>query len=312
MIPDFRSTLEHNWPYMLIAFALAVALWLSVSAEGATQQEIPVRLIVQNLDPRYVMTSRPPDRVNVVFRGAGRDLFQLAVFSQPRLVYTVENVRSRVQEVELTPDMVAVPQALDVTPLDVRSGRLVLRFEPALERRVRVVPRVETLPAPGYTIAGPIEVNPSRITIRGAEGAVRSIDTLWTVPLRLEGIEATTVREIEIERPDVESPLDLSVESVRVEVPIESSAEVVLEEVPVRVIGAGERLVAVRPSAVEVTLRGPLSRVARLTAESVDARVRLNGGPTSEGWRAVEVVVPDPFVEATVTDSVRVLPQGVR
>jgi hypothetical protein len=81
MRPDFRATWEQNWPYMLIAFALSLALWLSVSAEGATQQEIPVKLIVQNLDPRYVMTSRPPDRVTVSFRGSGRDLLQLAVLS---------------------------------------------------------------------------------------------------------------------------------------------------------------------------------------------------------------------------------------
>lgn len=310
MNPDVRATWEKNWPYMLIAFALAVVLWLSVSAEGATQQEIPVRLIVQNLDTRYVMTSRPPDRVNVLFRGPGRDLFQFAVFAQPRLLYRVEAVRSRVQEVELTADMVALPEGAKVTPTDVRNGRLVLRFEPALERSVRVVPRVEVIPAPGFALSGPIAVHPARVEIRGAESAVHAIDTLWTVPLRLEGLADTAVREIEIERPDVESPLELATERVRVEVAVEPAIEVVFEDVPVRLVGAAVEGLAAAPARVSVHVRGPQSRVARIGADQVDARVRLNDGEARAGWHVVEVIVPDRFVEAAASDSVRVFVRG--
>lgn len=306
MRPDFRATWEQNWPYVLIALALSVALWLSVSAEGATQQEIPVKLIVQNLDPRYVMTSRPPDRVTVSFRGSGRDLLQLAVFSQPRLVYTVDDVRSRVMEVDLEPSMVTLPEGVRANAVDVRNGRIVLRFEPGLERRVRVVPRVEVEPAPGYAVAGPITVNPSRITIRGAESAVRSIDTLWTVPARFEALQETTVGDVEVERPDVESPLDLSVESVRVEVPVEPAAERVVEGVPVRVLGS-ERRLTLRPSTVTVTLRGPESRVSALESRQIEARIQASDVEAGDRWFPVEVVVPDPLVEAVSSDSVQVL-----
>lgn len=310
MIPDVRATWEQNWPYMLIAFALALALWLGVSAEGPTQQEIRVPLTVHNLDPRYVMTSRPPDRVEVIFRGPARDLVQLALgWEKPRLVYTVDAVRSRVQDVLLTPEMVAVPEGVEAQPVDVRNGQVVLRFEPALERRVRVTPRVEATAAPGFDLAGPITVEPERVVIRGAESAVRATDSLWTVPLRLEALQESVVREVEIERPDVESPLDLSVETVRIEVPVETVAEVILEDVPVRLVGVGERALAARPSAVDVTLRGPVSRVARLTAQEVDAFVRVDGDGPAEGWRTVEVAVSDPYVRAAVRDSVRVVPR---
>ena len=309
MRPDFRATWEQNWPYMLIAFALSLALWLSVSAEGATQQEIPVKLIVQNLDPRYVMTSRPPDRVTVSFRGSGRDLLQLAVFSQPRLVHTVDDVRSRVMEVDLEPSMVTVPEGVRANAVDVRNGRIVLRFEPALERRVRVVPRVEVEPAPGFAVSGSITANPSRITIRGAESAVRSIDTLWTVPARFEALQETTARDVQIERPDVESPLDLSVESVRVEVPLEPAAERIIEGVPVRVPGS-ERRVTLRPSSVTVTVRGPESRVSALEARQIEARVQASEVETGDRWHRVEIVVPDPFIDAATADSVQVLGTG--
>lgn len=309
MLPDVRATWEQNWPYMLIAFALALALWLSVSAEGTTQQEIPVKLIVQNLDPRYVMTSRPPDRVTVSFRGPGRDLLQLAVFSQPRLVHTVDQVRSRVMEVDLEPSMVTIPEGVRANAVDVRNGRIVLRFEPALERRVRVVPRIEAETAPGYAVAGPITANPSRITIRGAESAVRAIDTLWTVPTRFEALEETTIRDVEIERPDVESPLDLSVERVRIEVPIEPAAERVVEGIPMRVVD-GDRRWSLRPSSVTVTLRGPRTRVSALEARQIDARIRASEIDDGDLWLPVEVIVPDPFVHATTQDSVRVLGGG--
>lgn len=307
---DFRSTWEQNWPYMLIAFALAVVFWLTTSAEAPTQQEVPTRLIVQNLDARYVLTSRLPEEVDVKFRGPGRDLLQL-LFTRPRLVHTVERVRSRVQEVELDRSMVTVPEGVDATPLDVLRGPLVLKFEPALARTVRVAPRVEAiLPAEGYAVAGPPRVDPPRVKIRGARSSVRSIDTLWTVPVRWERLRDTAVRVVELDLPDVEGPLELDTAVVRVEVPVEPAAEVVLEEIPVRLIGAAANGLAARPGSVRVRLRGPESALSRITSKDVDARVRVEGGePRGGGW-PVEVRVANPYIEAVTSDSVRVIPRG--
>jgi hypothetical protein len=138
---------------------------------------------------------------------------------------------------------------------------------------------------------------------------VRSIDTLWTVPARFEALQETTARDVQIERPDVESPLDLSVESVRVEVPLEPAAERIIEGVPVRVPGS-ERRVTLRPSSVTVTVRGPESRVSALEARQIEARVQASEVETGDRWHRVEIVVPDPFIDAATADSVQVLGTG--
>ncbi len=301
---------------MLIAFGLAVALWFGVSAEATTQQTVSTRLVVHNLDARYVLTSPVPDDVDVVFQGPGRELLRLG-FSKPRLVYTIESVRSREQDVELRPDMVTVAEGVNARPVQVPKAVLRLRFEPALERRVRVAPRVEVAPAEGFALAGPLKVTPARVMVRGGESAVRAIDTVWTVPFRLENVEGPTTREVELLRPDVEGPLDfldpsgnLPIASVRVEVVAEPAAERELADVPVRLLGSGSQLWGTEPSAVRVTIRGPQSAVFRVVAQDVEARVHVNGGEQPGEWRAVEVHVPNPYVHASAADSVRLVTRG--
>jgi YbbR domain-containing protein len=305
---DVRRSVRENWPYMLIAFALAVALWLGVSAEAATQQDVPVRLIVQNLDPRYVLTSRPPTQVAVTFHGPARDLLQLTVFSRPRpVVVTVDRVRSLVQVVELRPEMVGVPEGVKATPIAVDPPTLRLRFEPAAQRQVPIVPRVDARPAEGFALAGPVEVTPTQATVTGAQSAVRALDTLWTVPLRLENLSAPVDRELEVERPDVESPLELWPETVRVRIPVEPAEQRVVEGVRVEIADGEGNLFVALPAEVRVQVRGAQSRVAGVRPEDLEARVRLRRQAPTEGWYAVEARTRDPYLEAAALDSVRVV-----
>lgn len=304
---DLRLAWQRNWPYMLIAFALSVALWFSMIVEAPTQQAVPADLVVVNKDERYVLVSTPPERADITVRGRGRDLLRLW-FNRPRLVYTVDVVRSRVDDVELRPEMVALAEGVDAQVVDVKPARLELRFEPLRERSVAVGARVEAVPAEGYALAGPVKIAPARILVRGPESGVAKVDSLFTMPLRLEGIDATVVRDVQVELPDdVGGSLELAAATVRVEVPVEPAVTRVLRNLPVRLVGPGAALLRPSPSRVSVTLWGPESAVSRVTPGDLEARVRVRGREQAGAWLAVEVRAGNPYVEAAVTDSVRVL-----
>ncbi|HEX6069011.1 MAG TPA: hypothetical protein VFZ18_04290, partial [Longimicrobiaceae bacterium] len=71
--------LTENWQLKLLALALAVLLWVVVSAEQVTSQWIPVPLQINETDPDFELVSTDiPTEVDVRFTGSGRDLVDVA------------------------------------------------------------------------------------------------------------------------------------------------------------------------------------------------------------------------------------------
>jgi hypothetical protein len=119
-----------HWRLKLAALALAVLLWVVFSAEQVTTQWIPVRVepVVRNAG--YVLTGRPdPAVVRVRFRGAGRELWEVAL-RPPTLVLQVRDVGAA-RSFVLEPAMVDVPERFRVVATDVRPAVVRLDLRPA-------------------------------------------------------------------------------------------------------------------------------------------------------------------------------------
>lgn len=146
MPPTLRS-LTRNWKLKLAALALAVLLWVVVSAEQVTTQwlTVPVRLAVR--DSAYVVAAGPaPREVEVRFSGPGRELWELAL-EQPVLVLSVGEVQREIESYLLEPGMVRLPAGISaVTALDVRPVAARVRYR-------RVV--VDTLGSAAFDSARP-------------------------------------------------------------------------------------------------------------------------------------------------------------
>lgn len=107
----------------LAALALAVLLWVVVSAEEVTTQwiTVPVRLVAH--DSSYRVVAGPsPREVEVRFSGPGRELWELAL-ERPVLVLPLGEAERESQSYVLGPGMVRVPAGIRaVTVLDVRPA----------------------------------------------------------------------------------------------------------------------------------------------------------------------------------------------
>lgn len=299
-MPGFLRALARNWKLKLLAFALAVLLWVVVSAEQVTSNWIPVPLQVRVDDPQFqLVPSSVPSEVEVRFSGPGRELWDLVV-RRPPLVLSVTEVDSTATTFGLEPTMVQVPSQMAVRPMDVRPGAVTLDFFRIDSRLVPVRVRILRGPGDGWTLLDTLDVRPNRIRVSGLERSLRGIEFISTRPISIEAADSAFSRVVELDTAGMEG-LRLSAARVRIAGQVDRIRDVNFLQVPV---SAGDG-VSIRPQEVSVRVRGPESRLQGLTPasfrvamaiDSIPTRVPPDGVPIPlrvegmPGWAQVEVV----------------------
>lgn len=147
-MPSTLAPLTQNWMLKLAALALAILLWVVVSAEQVTSQWVTIPVRVADRDRAYTIAAGPaPHEVEVRFTGPGRELWELA-WEHPVLVISVGEVAGESQSFALEPAMVRLPPGLTaVAAVEVRPNAARVRF-----RRVApqpVAPVAADTPGPG-------------------------------------------------------------------------------------------------------------------------------------------------------------------
>ena len=258
-MPSPLRFLTGNWQLKLLALALAVLLWVVVSAEQVTSEWIPVPLQIVENDPNFELVSGEiTEEVNVRFTGSGRDLMELAI-RKPPLVLAVDRVQSSSQEFRLEPNMVQVPSQLAVNAQEVRAPLIRLSFRQLASRTMRIVPTVAEAVATGWTLVDTLEVEPDQVEIRGPADLVDAVQRLRTVPFSLPATDSVFTTEVPIDTSNL-AGLELSSTVVRVKGRVDRVVQRRLVDVDVSV-GEG---VTVRPSVVDGLLSGPRSVVERI------------------------------------------------
>ncbi|HYH81773.1 MAG TPA: hypothetical protein VEX86_18345, partial [Longimicrobium sp.] len=172
--------LTYQWRLKLTSLALAILLWVVVTAEQVTTQWIPVRVDAVVRDPGYVLAGgADPASVRVRFRGAGRELWELAL-GRPTLVLAVRNV-GNARTFSLDPGMVRLPEGLrGVDATDVRPAVVRLDLQRQVTRSVPVHARIGTLSARRFVLQDSPRVTPATVEITGPEAALSRVEAVST------------------------------------------------------------------------------------------------------------------------------------
>ncbi|MDB4951161.1 MAG: YbbR domain pair protein [Gemmatimonadetes bacterium] len=280
-----------NWGLKLAALALAVLLWVVVSAEQVTSQwlEVPVAVVLR--DARLRLDGAPvPARVSVRFTGSGRDLWELS-FRRPVLSLPVREV-SEAGVYGLDPGMVGVPGRLAVTAQDVRPGWVRLSLRRLAVREVPV--RVRWAGGAGEGV----RVSPARVVVMGDADRVARLDSLVTRPVSVASSEGEVDRDVELDLARIPG-IHPDVSRVRVTGRVVHVAERVLPAVSVdapadaiptpstvsaRLTGSAAALASVDPSRLRARVYG----VPRpLPASGAEAPLRIDGLPDGVAGVAV-------------------------
>jgi len=210
--------LKKNLSLKLISLFFALILWVIISGgTGGNEMEISlgIPLVLHNLPSNLEVLADPVERVDVRFSGPRRyvsRISQLGITIPLDLTGAVEGETT----FELYTADLNVPERTTVTRISPSS--ISIQLEKTLNRKLLVEPVIQGKPAEGY-IAGPPEVNPKSVELKGPRSAISDLTTVRTAPLQIdEAVEAVSA-QLPILMPDPKiHPVDKS--TVMVTVPV--------------------------------------------------------------------------------------------
>lgn len=206
-----------TWGLRLLALAIAIGFWFSVSFEDReVQSERTIEASVSYNRPRDFVMIDTVGTVNVRVRGTSKQVRQL----NPYMVSVqVDLPASEGQTiVPLGPENVLMPEGLEVVAIDPNTIRVELDRE--VSRRITVVPEIVGEPAPGARADRP-EVFPNQVLVSGPASLLARTPSLGTRPISLAGRSATFEETVAVVAPSALIQI-VQPSKVSVRVPIES------------------------------------------------------------------------------------------
>jgi hypothetical protein len=159
------------------AVALAIIVWLIVTAKEPTEEVVPVRF-APLLDSTLALRD-PPPTIGAIVAGQREDLLKL--YSAPLVVRRpIANDVPDTLVVDLTPRDVEIPPSLGgaIIVRAVTPSSVTLRFERTTTRIVPVASQLRVDPGAGsYTI----RFEPDSVQVTGPRQVVARVDRVWTV-----------------------------------------------------------------------------------------------------------------------------------
>ena len=294
-----RAIFLHNAALKFVSLVLAITLFILVNTNKEAIIGVNVGVSYELPEDRVLVSERV-DQVRLAIKGSWRRIKRFDERELDRIHVDLTNMRSG--PYSFSDEAIHLPEGL--TLLSINPTTIPVAFERRVQKTVPVTVPTSGAPARGYK-AKRILAKPSRITIRGAESAVRSIESVSTRELSLEGRDESFTEVMRLETPQT-TPRGLVeiADNGLVEVEAEMVEEMsthTLSGVEVQVIAgpgfnaSAEDRFETEPRTVDVVLHGPLlvvesfqeGLVAYVTAHAED-----QGGRTREA--AVQIAnVPE-------------------
>lgn len=307
----FLRRITENWKLKTLAFALAVLLWVVVTADQPTTGWFDVPLEIAVTDPNYRLDGGAiPEEVQVRFAGPGRDLLDLAL-RRPTLRLTVNDVEEEVEARALDPRMVQLSGQVAVNALDVRPSAIQLEFTRIASRTVPVRIRAAADLGEEWAIVDTLQTEPATVRITGPARQIEGIEAVATERFTLTTADTVVNEVVPLDTAGLPG-IQLSTSAVRVTGRVDRVVQRTIEGVEVDV-GPG---IGILPTTVDVTLRGPASVVAAISPayfrvvvsiDEIPPRIPSGGVPVPvrvDGMRpGVQVSIDPP--------QVRLLPQTI-
>ncbi|MCP3982522.1 MAG: hypothetical protein GY716_24745 [bacterium] len=284
------DALISNWPLKLLAFALAFAIWVTVTGEHRIVKDFPVPLEL-DLSASRIVTVDLPNTVTVRLRGS--ESLMRRVDSLPmELKVDLQDVDPGERDVLLgESDLLGVPRGVEVEFID--PDRLSLEIEQRTYRELPVDLTFLGQPPEGFAFYD-AAVTPTRLTVEGPESEVEPLQQLSTNPIRLDQRRQPFDLEVGVV-PDGANVRVVDPSPLRVHVEVHPTrVERVVEDVVVALEGQLFET-TIEPSLINVTLSGPPAAVESVLPDQIVALVDVTGlGPSA---RAVSLPLTVEFLE---------------
>jgi YbbR domain-containing protein len=295
-----KAWLFANWPIKLTALVLATVLWAVVAAQvEPITRAVPVTLEITPPQGRQLTSEVPP--VQVIYRGIQRELDKLYE-TMPIIQKSMpDSFTGSTYTLDLTPSDVITREDANVSALEVLPRTVSVSLDDVLQRAVPVALRVTVRPDSGFDRFDSLRVAPTSVTVRGPEPRVSQIQFVNTIRIDTSRVQSRITLTVPLDTAGLGVGVRVEPATVQVSANVVAVSERFLQGVAVTVPNNWVS----NPSAVIVRVRGPATRVVRLTRDSVQVYARPN---ETDPNAHIPVVVSAPQgIEAfAVPDSVSV------
>ena len=209
-----------SWGLRLLALAIAVGLWYSLSFEA--REALADRLVeapVSYNQPHGLVILDPVPSVGVRVRGSSKVIRRLNPF-QVNATVDVSKMQPGTYSVTLGPDNIQMPDGLEVLSIQPNVVRVALDRES--NRYLPVAVKTEGKPASGFTLAR-TTAEPPEVLVTGPDSMLRKLKTLTLPPIDIEG-RAASFEEDGIVVPPSDPLVQVPIAKVTVQVSIQPGA----------------------------------------------------------------------------------------
>lgn len=181
MIRLFIDLLTRNWPLKVLALVLAFLLWMTLIPEEKIFSEkiLSVPLETRNIPADTELVEKPAATIEVTLRAPNRLLGVIAP-SDVQAILNLERATVNQEDYPLNPSMIRVPP--EARLVRIFPNKVHLRLEKSKAVLMEIFPVIIGKPKEGFTI-DKIELNPSKIFVRGPESKFSPRDRVQTSPV---------------------------------------------------------------------------------------------------------------------------------
>ena len=302
---NILSTVKRNWFIKLGALVVGLALWAHVKTNQSYDRVIALPLMITEQSGRFVVANEIPDEVAVRIHGTGKDLLFFTGRGRVELSADISTRQVVTLEPQLT-DIRGISPSDPVELVSIEEPASVLADLDYLDsRQVEVRGRVDLEIRPGYTVVGPVQIDPAVTHVRGPRRFVREVVSVLTDSVFLSDV----YEDVDIDVPCV-LPQGVSIQMnpghVRIRAEVQPLLERRFEDVPVAVRRLPRRTeVRTVPETVTVDVVGGAEVVRALTPGQIHVELDYR--------KRYELGLDDLPLEARLPENirlVRMLPQN--
>ncbi len=264
VLETLRALFTENIGLKLFSLAAAIILFSLVHGAEDAQRSIFVDVvaILPPADSGKILVSELPDRVRVTLSGS-RSLLN-SVRREEMDAVQVDLTDPELRYFYFEPEVFELPVGVQIVQLAPDS--IPLTWDDRGQEEVPVEPILSGQPGEGLSLSDP-EVEPNQVLVEGALSEIDAMSSIRTEAVSVRGLGAGTYERIvrlDPPRAHTSYPNGSSV-TVRFEV-IPERDERTLSDLEVVPVGPAAR---VRPSTVDVQIRGAPELIAELTGDRV-------------------------------------------
>lgn len=263
--------------FIFILFTLiAFLFWgaIALSDEYTLNVSIPIRINLT--EANLAVENSVPEFLDIKIRGSGWSILKIKYLQKPIFDLKIDNPREdfNIQLTNLTGDLLSLPK--DVKILSIRPERIRLVFDLAVEKKVKIYPRLNVSVKEGYEIVSLIKVEPEEIVIKGTKTVLAEIDSLPTEEVWCKDVSES--RMINTQLADtLRNLIYFENIPVRISFDVQQIADRDFEKIPVHLINLPvDNEVNIFPSFVDLKLRGGINILGLLNTDSIYVFVDYN------------------------------------